>query len=183
MNNSRWPFNLNRDWKLQFINGFDQIFCESIARFTSFAQFKFEYDFGLLSTFFEQFLSFCYYEIEHLSKKTCSNTIWANFVLKWTELICLCWLQLTGVLSSLSVKNTYKTPILARKQDTHKKKNSIPNMSTIIGCWGGNFPQCSSTTSLSSSGKPSRCDAPGSMSYLWIISNVMKFVKPTFWVM
>ena len=58
------------------------------ARFTSFAQFTFEHDFGLLSKFFEHFLSFCYYEIEHLSKKTCSNTIWANFVLKWTELTC-----------------------------------------------------------------------------------------------
>ena len=54
------------------------------ARFISFAQFMIDHDFRLLSAFFEQFLSFSYYEIEHLSQKTCSNLIWANFVLKWT---------------------------------------------------------------------------------------------------
>ena len=39
------------------------------ARFTSFAQFIFERYFWLLSTFFDHWLNFCYYEIEHLSKK------------------------------------------------------------------------------------------------------------------
>ena len=59
-----------------------------LARFTSFAQFHFECYFWLLSTVFDHLLKFCYYEIEHLSKTPCSNTVWANFVLKWTELSC-----------------------------------------------------------------------------------------------
>ena len=61
---------------------------EMIARFTSFAQFIFERYSWLLSTFFDPLLKFCYYEIERLSKKKCSNTNWANFVLKWIELMC-----------------------------------------------------------------------------------------------
>ena len=40
----------------------------------------------LSSTLFDHLLKIYYYGIEHVSKKTCSNTIWANFVLKWTEL-------------------------------------------------------------------------------------------------
>ena len=60
---------------LHIFSLFAVVFLYVTGRFTSFAQLLLEDDFGLLSTFFEHFLSFCYYEIEHLSKKTCSNTV------------------------------------------------------------------------------------------------------------
>ena len=41
-----------------------------------------------------------------------------------------------------------------------KRKKMRPKMSTTRGCWGGNFPQCSWTTSLIWSGKPSRWVEP-----------------------
>ena len=69
-------------------------------------------------------------------------------------------LQLTGVLNCFVARNMKNTKPFPNMEINVKAKKKIPNISTTRGCWGGNFPQWSWTTSLISSGKLSKCVAP-----------------------